>query len=262
MKVTVLASGSGGNVTYLESGNTKVLIDCGITYRQIVQRLSTHDLTIDDLSGILITHEHTDHIKGLDVALKRLHTTAFLTKDTFQGMHPRVSEHLSLDQITFIEPFQPFVVGEVTITPVSISHDASDAVGYVIEGEGKKVVYVTDIGYLPKRDHEVFKEADMYIFESNYDVTMLFTSSRPFYLKQRIDSVKGHMSNTDSAYNLAQLVGKNTKYIVLAHRSRECNTDELVLQTYTEVFQDYGLQIDEYEVTVAKQDIPTTIFEL
>jgi len=262
MKVTVLASGSGGNVTYFESGSTKLLIDCGVTYRQIKQRLTTHNLTLENLDGILITHEHSDHIKGIDVTLKRHDTTCFLTKETFVGMHPRVSDNLNLDQLFFIDHFQPITVNDVQITPVSISHDASDAVGYVIEAEGKKLVYVTDIGYLPKRDFDMFSNADMYIFESNYDVTMLFTSSRPFYLKQRIDSVKGHMSNTDSAYNLAQLVGPKTKTIVLAHRSRECNTDELVIQTYNEVFQEYGLQCSDYDILVAKQDIPTKLFQL
>jgi phosphoribosyl 1,2-cyclic phosphodiesterase len=90
---------------------------------------------------------------------------------------------------------------------------------------------------------------------------MLFTSKRPFYLKQRIDSVKGHMSNNDSAYNLAQLVGDKTKQIVLAHRSKECNTNELAIQTFTEVFTEYGLDVTNYNITVAHQDIPTTIFE-
>ena len=261
MKFTVLASGSGGNVTYFESGSTKLLIDCGITYRQITQRLKTYDLSLDDLTGILITHEHTDHIKGIDVTRKRHDTTVYLTEDTFEGIHRNVRNNYVPNSTHFITPYEPFQINDITVTAISISHDASDAVGYLIEAEGKKLVYVTDIGYLPKRDHELFKNADIYIFESNYDVTMLFTSARPFYLKQRIDSVKGHMSNADSAYNMAQLVGPQTKKIILAHRSRECNTDELALETYKEVFDDYGLPIDEYNITVAKQDIPTELFE-
>ena len=260
MKWTILASGSGGNVTFLESNGVKILIDCGITYRQIAQRLSTHNLTLDNLSGVLITHEHTDHIKGLDVTMKRHTAKTYLTKDTYESLGWRTKDNIDSTQIELIDPFQPFFIEHIKITPVSISHDASDAVGYVIEAEDKKLVYVTDIGYLPKRDHSLFAHADTYIFESNYDVTMLFTSDRPFYLKQRIDSVKGHMSNTDSAYNLAQLVGPNTKHLILAHRSRECNTDELVLQAYQDVFTDYGLNLSDYEVVVAKQDIPTKLF--
>jgi phosphoribosyl 1,2-cyclic phosphodiesterase len=262
MKVTVLASGSGGNVTYFESGSTKLLIDCGITYRQITNRLEQHQLNLDHVRGILITHEHTDHIKGLDVTLRRHHTTCYLTEDTYLGMHDRVRPNLNEHKLHFITPYEPFWIDHIQVTPISISHDASDAVAYILEAEHKKVVYVTDIGYLPKREHPLLRNADLYIFESNYDVTMLFTSSRPFYLKQRIDSVKGHMSNMDSAYNLSQLVGERTRHIILAHRSRECNTDELVLDTYTTVFEDYGLNINQYDVLVAKQDIPTKIIEL
>jgi phosphoribosyl 1,2-cyclic phosphodiesterase len=262
MRTIVLASGSGGNVTYIEHKQTTILIDCGISYRQIVQRLQDNQLSLNQLNGILITHEHGDHIKGLDVLLKRHDIVAYMTEETYLGIPPRIRHNLDATKITFITPYEAFPLGDLVITPASISHDASDAVGYIITFDDKKLVYVTDIGYLPKRDHDLFAGANIYIFESNYDVTMLFTSKRPFYLKQRIDSVKGHMSNTDSAYNLAQLVTEHTSHIILAHRSKECNTDELVLSTYRDVFLEYGLQLDDYTIVVAKQDMPTTIFEL
>ncbi len=262
MKITVLASGSGGNTTYLESENTKILIDCGISFRQITNRLSQRELTIDNLEGILITHEHSDHIKGLDVTLRKIDTKCYLTEETYEGMYYKAKDNLHPSKLSFIKPYELFNINNIEILPISISHDASDAVGYIIYAEDKKIVYITDIGYLPKRDHEVLKNADMYIFESNYDITLLFTSRRPFYLKQRIDSVKGHMSNNDSAYNMAQLVGDKTKNIILAHRSKECNTNEKAIETYTEVFNDYGLNIDDYNIIVAHQDIPTNIFDL
>lgn len=262
MKITVLASGSGGNTTYLESENTKILLDCGISYRQITQRLSTKELTIDNLDAVLITHEHGDHIKGLDVTLKRQQATCYLTEETHEGMYYKAKDNIDTSKLSFITPFEPFSINNIEVLPISISHDSSDAVGYILYAEGKKVVYITDIGYLPKRDHAVLKNADIYIFESNYDVTLLFTSQRPFYLKQRIDSVKGHMSNADSAYNLAQLVGDKTKKIILAHRSKECNTNEKVLETFNEVFKDYGLRIEDYNIQVAAQDTPTNIFEM
>ena len=261
MKITVLASGSGGNATYLESNNTKILIDCGITYKQIALRLKSHDLSLDDLNGIIITHEHSDHIKGLDVTLKRHDTKCYLTEETFEGMYWKAKQNIKPEQISLISPNDSFHINDVEIHPISVSHDASDAVGYVIYAEGKKIVFITDIGYLPKRDHDMLRNADYYLFESNYDVTLLFTSQRPFYLKQRIDSVKGHMSNSDSAYNLAQIIGDKTKQIILIHRSKECNTDQLVLEAYAEVFNDYGLDLDSYNPVVAKQDIPTKLFD-
>lgn len=261
MKITVLASGSGGNATYLESNNTKLLIDCGISYRQITKRLQDRELTVDGLDAILITHEHTDHIKGLDVTLRRNpDVTTYLTEKTHQGMFYKAKENIDTNQLSFVTPYLPFMIDDIEVTPLSISHDSSDAVGYVLRLEGKKVVYITDIGYLPVSDHDALRDADVYIFESNYDVTMLYTSSRPFYLKQRIDSVKGHMSNTDSAYNLTQLVGEHTKKIILAHRSKECNTDQCVLDTYHNVFGDYDLDASTFDIEVAHQDIPTKLF--
>lgn len=262
MKVCVLGSGSKGNVSYIECGNTKLLIDCGLSYRQIQNRLKQRTLDIEQLDGVLITHEHTDHIGGLDVLLKKQDTMAYLTKDTYDSLYYKTKDNLNPVKVTKIDPQEGFNIKDIEIQPFSVSHDASDAVGYIIRAEGKKLVYVTDIGYLPKRDHELLKNADIYVFESNYDVTMLFTSARPFYLKQRIDSVKGHMSNTDSAYNMTQLIGDKTKRIILAHPSRECNEPELALETYREVFTDYGLDIEDYNVIVATQDIPTDVIEI
>ncbi len=261
MKLTVLGSGSKGNTTYLELGNTKLLIDAGLSYKQITKRLSDNNLDLEGLNGVLITHEHSDHIAGLNVLLKRNDTSVYLTEETFESFYYKHAENIKEDQVSYITPSEEFMINDVTILPISVSHDASDAVGYIIKGEGKKIVYITDTGYLPKKDHDILRNADAYVFESNYDVTMLFTSNRPFYLKQRIDSVKGHMSNTDSAYNLSQIVGDKTKHIILAHPSRECNTKELASDTLKEVFSDYGLNVSDYTIIVATQDIPTEILE-
>lgn len=261
MKLSVLGSGSKGNTTYIELENTKVLIDSGLSFRQTNKRLEDINLNLDSLDGVLITHEHSDHIAGLNVLLKKVPTTCFLTEETFLSFHYKQSENIQESQLHFIEPHQEFMIGNIKIYPISVSHDSSDAVGYILYGEGKKIVYITDTGYLPKKDHDILRNADAYIFESNYDVTLLFTSNRPFYLKQRIDGVKGHMSNTDSAYNLSQIVGDKTKHIILAHPSRECNTPKHASDTLKEVFSDYGLTVSDYNIMVASQDIPTTVIE-
>jgi phosphoribosyl 1,2-cyclic phosphodiesterase len=262
MKFTVLASGSKGNATYIESGNTKILIDCGISFKQLKNRLQTQELDLSGLNGILITHEHHDHINGLNITTKNIDTTCYLTEDTYNNMYFKTKDNLSVDKLSFINPFESFILGDFEIEPFSVSHDASDAVGFIIKAEGKKIVFVTDIGYLPAKDFDFLENADAYIFEANYDVTLLFTSNRPFYLKQRIDSVKGHMSNNDSAYNMTKLVGDKTKNIVLIHPSRECNTKQKVLETYNEIFEDYGIDISKYNIVVATQDIPTKIIEV
>lgn len=261
MKVCVLGSGSKGNSTYFELGTTKFLIDCGLSHRQIKNRLNQRELSLDDLDGILITHEHSDHVAGLNVTLPKTEALLYVTEETVESFYYKHTSNLDVGKIHPITPHNEFMINDVRIYPLSISHDASDAVGYVIYYDDKKIVYITDIGYLPQKDYELLSNADMYVFESNYDVHLLFTSNRPFYLKQRIDSVKGHMSNADSAYNLAQLVGHKTKHIVLAHPSRECNTQELALETITEVFDEYGIDQTQFTIEVATQDVPTKVYE-
>lgn len=262
MKVCVLGSGSKGNTTYFEIENTKFLIDCGLSHRQIRNRLDQKDLSLENLDGILITHEHSDHIGGLNVTLPKTDASLYVTEETLESFYHKYTSNLPFDRVVEITPYQEFTLKDVKVYPLSVSHDAADAVGYVIFYQDKKIVYVTDIGYLPQKDYEILGNADMYVFESNYDVHLLFTSNRPFYLKQRIDSVKGHMSNADTAYNLAQLIGDKTKHIVLAHPSRECNTAELALETITEVFDEYGIDQSQLTIEVATQDVPTKVYEM
>lgn len=262
MKVSVLGSGSKGNATYIETAKAKILIDAGISNLQINSRLKLLELSADNLDGVLITHEHTDHVKGLPVFLKKTNSTCYLTEETYTSMFYKIKENVNINQLSFFSPGETFYIKDIEVLPFSISHDASDAVGFILKVEGKKIVYVTDIGYLPQRDYEMLSNADLYIFESNYDVTKLFTSNRPFYLKQRIDSIKGHLSNNDAAYNLVKLIGKKTKQIILAHPSRECNDKKLAVDTFKEVFSEYDLKTEDYNLMVAQQDVPTPLIKL
>lgn len=262
MKFSVLASGSRGNSTIIETENTKILVDIGLSFRQLNSRLEGLGLSSNPLDGVLITHEHTDHVSGLNMLLKKVDTTCYLTKDTYEGMFYKVKENIEVRRLAFIEPYKRFQIGDFSIYPLSVSHDSNDCLGYVISSGEKKIVYVTDIGYLPEKDFDELRNADAYVFESNYDVTLLFTSNRPYYLKTRIDSIKGHMSNNDSAYNLANLIGERTKQIILAHPSKECNEENKIIETFETVFDDYGYRIEDYNLIVAKQDVPTKLIKL
>lgn len=254
MEITVLASGSKGNATLVQTEGLTLLIDAGISYLQLQKRLMFHQINITKIDAVLITHEHGDHIKGLDVLLRKEKSQVFLTEHTMNSTPDKLQDTIKASRFQLVKPNEKFMIGGLEIMPFSVSHDSSDAVGYVLYNKGKKFVYCTDIGYLPDRDFDILRGANAYVFEANYDVTLLFTSARPFYLKQRIDSVKGHMSNTDSAYNMVSLVGVNTKYIILAHPSEECNTAELALETYRDVFNEYDKNIDDYIVLVASQE--------
>ena len=138
MKLCVLASGSKGNVTYFETNNTKILIDCGLSYRQLKKRLDDNNLSIDTMDGVLITHEHTDHVAGIDVLLKKIDTVCYLTEKTYHALHPKVKLNIKEKQTSFITPNEGFMINDIEILPLSISHDAKDAVGYVFTLKVKK----------------------------------------------------------------------------------------------------------------------------
>jgi len=259
MEVIVLASGSKGNATFIKTQETKILIDAGISLRMLKKRLSEHQETIDDLDAVFLTHEHSDHTKGLSTLFNNTRAILYTSALTFDALNGLIS----IDRFMPLEPGEALQFKDLSIEAFEASHDAVHALGFIMHnGTDKQLVYVTDTGFISKDLYPKIKDASMYIFESNYDVALLFNSGRPYYLKRRIDSVKGHLSNADAAYHLSQLVGSNTKAIVLAHRSEDCNTDEHCLQTIADVFEDYALNINHYDFSVAKQHHPSKRYKL
>lgn len=256
MEITVLASGSKGNCTVLKTEAVTLLIDAGISYKRIKGHLATQGIETTALDAVLLTHEHIDHVKGLERVLQETPATLYATSATFNHLHEKTTKVLNPERHQPVHSGLSFMLGNLIITPVRVSHDAVDAIGFIIREGDKTLVYMTDLGYLPAEDYPSIANADMYIFEANYDVSLLFSSARPHYLKRRIDSVRGHMSNTDSAYHMCHLIGPRTKTIVLAHPSEECNTARHVLQTYRDVFRDYQRNLDDYDIIVAKQHEP------
>lgn len=263
MKAIILASGSKGNATYIETATTKLMIDCGVSFKQVNDRLKTHTLELTNLDALLLTHEHSDHIKGLPMLCKKLKMPVYGAKATLNALktNPKFGFSEPFESQN-VYPLEPFMINDIIVTPIEASHDAVGALGYVIESSGKRLVYLTDTGFVPKEYYPHLENADFYIFEANYDVTLLFSSERPYYLKKRIDSVKGHLSNADSAYHLAQLIGPNTKTLVLAHPSDECNTESHVINTFKDVFASYDLDLFDYEFHVAKQHTPSKLFTI
>jgi phosphoribosyl 1,2-cyclic phosphodiesterase len=257
MKVNVLASGSRGNATIIEKNGDLFLIDCGISYLQLKNRLESQNHSLENLKGIFITHEHGDHVSGIVTLLKHFPVPVFLSKGTFEGLNFKIRDNIDQTLINLINSYQSVVFNTFSMLPFSVSHDASDAMGFIFTDETSKMVYVSDIGYLPKSDMEILKGATAYFFECNYDVTTLFTSNRTYHLKQRIDGIKGHMSNTDCAYNLSQLINDNTRHIIALHRSQDCNSEADILETITKTFKDYELELNALSFIIAKQDVPT-----
>lgn len=252
MKVIVLSSGSKGNTTFVETDNTKILIDCGNTCKYICQKLASINVKPKDIDAILISHTHVDHIKGLQVFLHKFNTKVYLT----QKMQPELSY---IENYEFINS-NKFNIKDITIDIIKTSHDASDSHGFILTNNNSSMVYVTDTGYINVKYHDILKNRNLYIFESNHDVEMLSNSNYPFQLRKRILSDKGHLSNYDSAKYLSEFIGDNTKYIMLAHLSKENNTQELAYETLIDRLNKTNKHIDN--IIIAEQDKETELIEI
>ncbi|MBQ4252602.1 MAG: MBL fold metallo-hydrolase [Erysipelotrichaceae bacterium] len=238
MKFHVLASGSKGNCAVITSGESTLIIDCGSTQRYLKQRFREIGLDWLQADALLITHEHVDHIRQLAM---------------FTQLHIYAPCLLPGEDVRVVEPYEPFKIGCFTILPIPLSHDCDDTVGYIIHDGRETLAYVTDTGYLSHSNEELIRDADYYIFESNYDLVMLMTSSRPAYLKARINSDYGHMENGDSAAVLADVIGPRTREIVLAHLSQECNKPELALRSLTNKLTERGVDFSGIRIHAAEQ---------
>ena len=239
MKICVLASGSKGNCTYIESENHRILIDLGTSCLSIEKQLKKIGVNPETIDGVFITHNHTDHISALKVFLKKNNSTLYIKKNTLPDLEEFIPK-----KVVFLE--DTLQLDELHITLVKTSHDAPDATGYIIKDSKVSLVYITDTGYIHKKYFEILKNHTLYVMESNHDVELLMNGTYPYHTKQRILGDKGHLSNHDAAYYMQHFVGKNTKWVVLAHLSEENNTKELAYKNMKDA-------IDVKNIVVAEQ---------
>ena len=252
MKVIVLSSGSKGNTTYIESGDTKILIDIGNSCKYVKDKLDTIGVEAKDIDAIFLTHTHADHIKGLKVFTKRFKTKVYLTKGMLEDLD--YIENYSIIDNKIIE------LKDIVLDIIKTSHDAKDPVGYVVNADDKSIVYITDTGYINQKYYDILSNRDIYIMESNHDIEMLNNGSYPFHLRQRILGDKGHLSNYDSAKYLSTFLGNKTKYIVLAHLSEENNTKDLAYNTLKERLDNNNQNVDK--IIIAAQNEETEMLEV
>jgi phosphoribosyl 1,2-cyclic phosphodiesterase len=231
IRVTILASGSSGNATLLEAGRTRLLVDAGLGKRETLRRLAALEKHVDHLDGILISHEHSDHIGGLPQALGYWKTTVYVTEATHAEILRAVPEpmHKRLARAEHIRAGQRFTIGEIEVTPFAIPHDAADPIGFTFRTNGTKVSIVTDLGYLPELVKHHLRDSDCLILESNHDLEMLKVGPYPWHVKQRVMSRTGHLSNYSVSEYLADPEGFDPKvrYLVLAHLSENNNNPDV-----------------------------------
>lgn len=241
MQIHILASGSTGNAIFLQFGSTKVLVDAGISARRIERGLAELGIRAADLDGILVTHEHSDHICGLDVLVRRHQIPVYARSAAwdFISCRPKLPLHCC-------QSFNgAFDLGMVRVEPFSISHDAADPVGFSFLYGQKRCVVATDLGMVTPEVENSLHNAQVLILESNHDLDMLHRGPYPPYLKQRIRSNKGHLSNHDAGKVLTRLKRREPMHVFLAHLSQQNNHPRLAEQTVTRFLCQGGCQIGE-----------------
>ncbi len=232
MELCSIASGSSGNCICAGSENCHILIDAGISGKRIEAGLNSIDLKTADMQGILITHEHIDHIAGIGVLARKYGIPMYATAGTIEAVLKTKSIG-KVDESLFhpVTPGVDFVIGDLTIEPISISHDAADPVAYKIKQPGKSAAVMTDLGTYDDRIVEKLKNLDVLLLEANHDVRMLQAGSYPYHLKRRILGDRGHLSNELSGQLLSEVLHDDFKAIFLGHLSKENNYPELAYET-------------------------------
>ena len=241
MQVHILASGSTGNAVLVQMGATRILVDVGISNRRIEKGLAELGVRVNDLEGILITHEHSDHINGLDVLVRKYKIPVYTRSRTWQKIG--CLGNLPLECVKEIEGH--FTLGEMEIDPFSISHDAADPVGFCFYHGRQKTVIATDLGIVTPMVETALSGADLIILESNHDIDMLKNGPYPQVLQQRIRSSKGHLSNWQAAQVLARIPHKIGAKVMLAHLSQQNNHPAIAEQTVREVLCDAGMVVGQ-----------------
>ena len=240
LKFCSFASGSSGNCYMIQCEETVLLVDVGISGKKIMHGLASAGIEPEQVAGILITHEHSDHIKSLKTVNKKLvNATTFCNIGTWPYLQELVPKER---QVTF-ESGVPFQIGEIIVKPFRISHDAAEPVGYSFFAQGKQISVLTDTGCVTEEIFEEIKDADLVALEANHDKDVLQFCRYPYHIKRRILSDHGHLSNDAAGECICRLVGDNTKkrQILLSHLSHENNTPEIAKVTITNIMETAGI---------------------
>ena len=254
MLVSVLASGSKGNSTLITTDRVKILIDAGKNQKYLETALNQINLSLKDIDYILITHTHADHTSALKTIIKSHKPTIVLTELMYKDLDYLKNYENILLLTDNLE------LEDLVIENIKTSHDTSDSRGYIVTQGNSSVVQITDTGYLNQKYFKKLQNKTIYIFESNHNIEMLMHGRYPKWLKARVSSDVGHLSNESSAFYLTKLIGENTKEIILAHLSEENNTPELALETLNKEFVENNIKFNN--IVVAKQEERTDLIEV
>jgi phosphoribosyl 1,2-cyclic phosphodiesterase len=243
-----LASGSKGNCIYFGSKKTKILIDAGINAKTTIARLAEINVDLSDIDAILITHEHTDHIKGLQLLACKYGIPVFANSETAKGIMATLRESPKFKIFSTGETFE---FGDIEVHPFSIQHDTLDPVAFTIRTDNLKMGFCADLGFVTTLVANKLQQCDYLYLEANHQPSMVHASARPMIYKQRVLGRQGHLSNEECANLLASVLHSGLKHVHLAHLSSECNAPEVALEVVRKKLQEHGYAID---LSIAYQD--------
>ncbi len=264
MRICTIASGSSGNCIYVGTDHTHLLIDAGISGKRIETGLAEAGLSGKDIDAVLVTHEHADHIRGLGVLSRKLGKPVYTTEKTWKAASAdsRIGK-LPEGLFQKICPDEAFTVGDVRIRAFSTSHDAADPVGFRLEADRKSFAVATDLGYYNDYTVRQLQKLDVLLIESNHDVRMLEAGSYPYYLKRRILSDKGHLSNESAGHLLNEVLHDGMRHIILGHLSKENNYPALAYETVCSeiTFGACPYKAGDFHIEIASREEPGTLIE-
>lgn len=261
MHFATLASGSSGNAIVVGEGSRNFLVDCGITVKKLLTNLEMLDISLTHLEGIIITHEHVDHIKGVGALARKLKIPVYATQGIWEEMDAKVGT---------LKPEQKVIINRHTLLAgmdiklIATSHDSRESYGVKVKGTKFALGIATDSGIVTEEMHRNLQGCDAYVVEANHDVDKLWLGTYPPFLKKRIISNKGHMSNVQLAEALREWLTENTQKVVLAHLSAENNTPQLALTTVLKILRESSVRqrCSHLKIRVAPRSIPHELIVL
>lgn len=260
-KFCSLFSGSTGNSLLVETENSKVLIDAGESAKKIVDALSLVNVDIADIDGILVTHEHVDHVKSLGTISKKYNIPVYANRETWDAMPEQESKIISDNKKTFLVNEQ-FEIKDLSFKPFSIPHDAANPCGFNVFNKDKKISIATDLGHITPEIFNNLEKSSFALLEANYDPNILKYSKYPYPLKQRIAGPNGHLSNNNSGELISMLMKSGLTRVMLGHLSKENNFPELAYKTVVEEIMSNNRNESDIKVGVAKRDGPSGIIDI
>ncbi|MBO4559941.1 MAG: MBL fold metallo-hydrolase [Lachnospiraceae bacterium] len=262
MEFCALASGSSGNCIYVGAGGSKLLVDAGISCKKIAEGLASLGIDPDEIQGILITHDHCDHIQGAAVFARKYGVPVYATPLTMEYICKKAVSPPGPQLRRLVDPDEDFSVGEIHVRPFRISHDALDPVSYTVEADGQKIGFATDLGVYDGHTVEALSDCDALYIEANHDVNMLMLGSYSYSTKLRINSPLGHLSNEDCAALILRVRTEKLRHVVLGHISKENNLEELAYETVRQALCADKRFETETQLMVANRYDPSMLIRL